>query len=77
MQAYTSNDGGVANNNNTVASIIEQRPMSKDKTARPIQTPGSQKANDPTGLVRETHNVPMNLADRTGMPKIDIEDDKA
>ena len=51
--------------------------MSKDKTARPIQTPGSQKANDPTGLVRETHNVPMNLADRTGMPKIDIEDDKA
>ena len=43
IQAYSSADaaGSTENQTNPVANIIESRPLSKDKTARPIQTPGS------------------------------------
>jgi hypothetical protein len=46
---------------------MEQRPLSRDRTAqrRPIATPGSQTGKEQLALVQETHNVPMNLNDRT------------
>lgn len=64
---------------NTVANLIEQRPLSKDKTAqrRPIATPSSQLGEEQKGLVQETHNVPMNLGDQRTGNAIEKEDDRA
>ena len=77
MQAYQAEApaGTQSNSDNRVANIIDKRPLSKDKTARPIQTPGSQKAADPTGLVHSTHNLPMALP--ANAQRIEAEDDKA
>jgi len=53
---------------NYVTNIIEQRPLSKERTAnrRPIATPGSQTGKAQMSLVQETHNVPMQLGDKLG-----------
>ena len=79
QQAYAAN-GMMPAGSNPVANLIEQRPLSKDKTAqrRPIGTPGSsqQHATEQSQtLIQETHNVPMTLAQGSNNV-IEKEDDK-
>jgi len=55
---------------------MERRPLSKDKTAqrRPIATPTSNTGQAQAQLVQETHNVPMDLNEKTQQP-MEREDD--
>ena len=61
-----------------MANIIDQRPLSKDQTAqrRPIATPSSQTGKAQSGLIQETHNVPMNLGGERTQQVMETEDDR-
>ena len=65
----------------TVAQIMEQRPLSKEKTGnRKLGTPGANgRMSLPgpgQGLIQQTHNVPMQLGDTLRMNNsIEKEDD--